>query len=302
VITQTGNNVTVVDDDGGITYTGTVSGANYTTSATYPYYPEIGGTVTVAGNYTLSSSTTGSGNVTWTWTDGIWFCNGGYQASITKVEACDYSISPTSQSFNSDGGSGSVSVIAPDGCDWMASSNVLWITITSGNSGSGNGTVNYSVLPNTSTNSRVGTMTIAGKTFTVTQSRAGPDINANGSDGPVTPTDNLSVTVALRPGSRSGENADWWVAANVSGTSTIDGWYYFDLSAFDFVPVGDSAFNLLVTLQEGLFNLPTSEILNIPVSAIPSGTYTFYLAVDMNMNGLLDLDELFFDSVVVNIP
>ena len=67
------------------------------------------------------------------------------------------------------------------------------------------------------------------------------------------------------------------------------------------MPVGDSAFNLLVTLQDGLFNLPTSEILNIPVSVIPSGTYTFYLAVDMNMNGLLDLDELFFDFVVVNI-
>ena len=48
-----------------------------------------------------------------------------------------------------------------------------------------------------------------------------PDIKANGSDEPITPTDNLSVTVALDPGSRSGENADWWVAANVSGTSTI---------------------------------------------------------------------------------
>ncbi len=128
-----------------------------------------------------------------------------------------------------------------------------------------------------------------------------PDIKANSSDGPVTPTGNLSVTVALNPESRSGDNADWWVAANVSGTSTIDGWYYFDLSTFGFVPVGDSAFNLFVTLQNGLFNLPTSEILNILVSVLPSGTYTFYIAVDMNMDGLLDLDELFFDSVVVNI-
>ncbi len=121
------------------------------------------------------------------------------------------------------------------------------------------------------------------------------------SDGPVTPTDNLSVTVALVPVSHSGDNADWWVAANVSGTSTIDGWYYFDLSAFGFMPVGDSAFNLLVTHQGLLSNLPTFEILDIPVSGLPSGTYTFYFAVDLNMNGLLDVFELFFDGVVVNI-
>ncbi len=128
-----------------------------------------------------------------------------------------------------------------------------------------------------------------------------PNIKANGSDGPVTPIDNLSVTVALDPGSRSGDNADWWVAENISGTSTIDGWYYFDLNAFGFVPVGDSPFDLLVTHQGPLFNLPMFEILNMPVSGLPSGTYTFYFAVDTNMNGSLDFGELFFDFVVVNI-
>ena len=68
------------------------------------------------------------------------------------------------------------------------------------------------------------------------------------------------------------------------------------------MPVGDSPFNLIVTHQGPLFNLSTFPVLNnIPVSVIPPGTYTFYFAVDMNMNGLLDLGELFFDSVVVNI-
>ncbi len=125
-----------------------------------------------------------------------------------------------------------------------------------------------------------------------------PDIKANGTDGTVTvtPTDNLSVTVALAPGNRSGDDADWWVAAD-----TPLGWYYFDLSTFGFVYAGASALNILVTLQGTLLDLPTSEILNIPVSVLPSGTYTFYLAVDMNMNGILDFVDLFFDSVVVNI-
>jgi hypothetical protein len=45
---------------------------------------------------------------------------------------------------------------------------VPWITITSGASGSGSGTVAFSVAPNTG-GAREGTLTIAGVTFTVTQ-------------------------------------------------------------------------------------------------------------------------------------
>jgi Zn-dependent metalloprotease len=82
---------------------------------------------------------------------------------------CSYSISPTSSSQPAAGGTGSVSVTAPAGCSWTAASNATFITITSGSSGSGNGTVNYSVAANTGTTSRTGTLTIAGLTFTVTQ-------------------------------------------------------------------------------------------------------------------------------------
>ena len=55
-------------------------------------------------------------------------------------------------------------------CTWTATSNASWITITSGSNGTGNGTVSYSVSSNTDTSQRTGTMTIAGQTFTVTQS------------------------------------------------------------------------------------------------------------------------------------
>jgi hypothetical protein len=82
---------------------------------------------------------------------------------------CTYSISPTSQSFSASGGSGNVNVAASSGCIWAAVSNVSWITITSGGSGSGNGTVNYSVAANTGGSPRTGTMTVAGQTFTVNQ-------------------------------------------------------------------------------------------------------------------------------------
>jgi len=83
---------------------------------------------------------------------------------------CVYSISPTSQSFPSSGGSGSVTVTTQSGCVWGAASNATWLTITVGSSGAGNGTVSYSVATNTRSSSRTGTLTIGGQTFTVTQS------------------------------------------------------------------------------------------------------------------------------------
>ncbi len=93
----------------------------------------------------------------------------------TVPAPCTYSISPSSQSFTSSGGSGTVSVTAGAGCSWTAVSNAGWITVTAGASGSGNGTVSYSVTANAGA-ARSGTITIAGQTFTVTQSASGPTI------------------------------------------------------------------------------------------------------------------------------
>jgi hypothetical protein len=81
---------------------------------------------------------------------------------------CSYSISPTGQSFSVSGGSDTVNVTAPSGCLWTAASNANWIIITSGTSGSGNGSVNYTVSPNTGPD-RMGTLNIGGRTFTVSQ-------------------------------------------------------------------------------------------------------------------------------------
>lgn len=86
---------------------------------------------------------------------------------------CSFSINPTSANVGAGGGTGSVSVTAGAGCTWTAVSNATFITITSGSSGSGNGTVNYSVAVNTGSSSRVGTMTVAGQTLSVTQAGSG---------------------------------------------------------------------------------------------------------------------------------
>ena len=67
------------------------------------------------------------------------------------------------------GGSLSANVVGPAGCNWTAVSNVPWISITSGSSGSGNGVVNFSVAANTGL-ARSGSLTIAGQDFIVNQS------------------------------------------------------------------------------------------------------------------------------------
>ncbi|MGH9846836.1 MAG: hypothetical protein ACREEM_49695, partial [Blastocatellia bacterium] len=55
-------------------------------------------------------------------------------------------ISPATQSFTATGGPGSVAVTAQGGCTWTATSNAGFITITSGSSGAGNGTVSWVLL------------------------------------------------------------------------------------------------------------------------------------------------------------
>jgi hypothetical protein len=82
---------------------------------------------------------------------------------------CAYALGSNSQGFLSTGGTGSISVAVLSGCSWQAASNVPWISVSSGATGSGNGTVTYSVEANGTGNPRVGTLTVAGLTFTVNQ-------------------------------------------------------------------------------------------------------------------------------------
>jgi hypothetical protein len=85
---------------------------------------------------------------------------------------CLYSLDATSASVPAEGGNGSVTVTAPTGsCSWRATTDASWIAITSGSSGSGNGTVNYSVATNAG-GARTATIVVAGLIYTVSQAAA----------------------------------------------------------------------------------------------------------------------------------
>lgn len=87
--------------------------------------------------------------------------------------ACSYSINPTSAALSNQANTGAVAVTAtPAGCSWSATSNAAWISILSGASGTGNGSVSYSVPANPDPASRSGTLTVAGRQFSITQAAA----------------------------------------------------------------------------------------------------------------------------------
>jgi len=82
---------------------------------------------------------------------------------------CIYMISPRSATVSNGGGSGMLNVFCADRCAWLAGSDVAWVTITSNGIGTGNGTLNYSVAPNSTGLSRNGRITVAGQVFTIKQ-------------------------------------------------------------------------------------------------------------------------------------
>jgi hypothetical protein len=95
-----------------------------------------------------------------------------YAPEILTITAppCAYSLSPlVGRTHTAAAANGSVTVNTRCDCNWTAVSNDGWISITAGSSGTGHGTVSYSVTANADIAPRTGTMTIGGNTFTVTQ-------------------------------------------------------------------------------------------------------------------------------------
>lgn len=82
---------------------------------------------------------------------------------------CSTSLSSIKQTFKAEGGTGVISITAPQGCRWQVMSDLDWLTVSSGTNGAGNGTVNFFVQPNSGGSIRNGVIIVAGKEFAVTQ-------------------------------------------------------------------------------------------------------------------------------------
>jgi len=81
---------------------------------------------------------------------------------------CAYQVTPETQSIGPDAVTGTLNVTAAAPCAWTATAGASWLSITSGASGSGNGTVTYRAQANGGA-VRGGAITVAGQTVTITQ-------------------------------------------------------------------------------------------------------------------------------------
>jgi hypothetical protein len=148
---------------------------------------------------------------------------GGQVFTVTQAAAtvvCSYGLSSPGQLLGATGGAASVNVTAPGGCGWTAASQVSWITVSSGASGSGNGTVSLSVASNTVAE-RVGTVHIGDQVFTVTQAAAAPactyTVTPLSQSVPLLSLGSFTATVDTRPG------CAWTASSQVSWITIVSG-------------------------------------------------------------------------------
>ena len=148
---------------------------NYLT--THYFY---GGNCLTVGPYGLAEYFNGGNGNTGNGT--IYATNAGWTSNTLTFNCytsspCTFTLGSTYTNIPASGGTGMVSVTANPGssgstCPWNATPSASWIMITLGASGSGNGSVNFSIAANTGA-ARQATITIAGLTYTVSQDAAG---------------------------------------------------------------------------------------------------------------------------------
>jgi BACON domain-containing protein/all-beta uncharacterized protein len=202
VVTLTIAANTAVQRDGTVTIAGqtfTVSQAavapcSFSISPTTQSVPAQGGSVPVQVTSASGCAWTATSGATWINVSGAGDGNGngtvtvvvaantgnarsgavtiaGQTFTVNQATGCTFSIAPSSQAFGSDPNSGVVTVTTQAGCSWTSSSSDPdWLSITSGQTGTGNGTVMYAVAANGKHSDRTGRITIADQTFVVTQS------------------------------------------------------------------------------------------------------------------------------------
>ncbi len=100
----------------------------------------------------------------------------GKDVTVTQTGAtlsCTLTVSPMTISAPAAASTQTINVtVSPSGCTgggWTATENLGWVSITSGNSGTGSGTVTLSIDANNSTTNRTGTVQVADKTVSINQ-------------------------------------------------------------------------------------------------------------------------------------
>lgn len=168
------------------------------------------------------------------------------------------SISPTSMSFGTSGGTGSILVNHQAGCAWSTSGVPSWLTITAGASGTGSGTVAYSVAANTGV-ARSATLKVAGASFAASQ----------------------AGTVAYCASRGNASGYEWIQQVSIAGQSrnTGNNGGYADLTTST-APIGLARAYNSISLSPGFSSGAYSE--------------TWRIWIDLNSDGVFNDNEIVF--------
>lgn len=130
---------------------------------------------------------------------------------------CFVTLSSSTASVPAGASAGSVDVTTQAGCSYDTVPGPSWITVTAGGSGVGNGTLSYTVEPNSTTYSRTGSLTIGGQGFTITQAplACSVTLNTSGLGSPFGP----SAATGLIALTANGANCSWTASSDVPWAS-----------------------------------------------------------------------------------
>src|SRR5271157_4784657 len=230
-----------------------------------------------SGNGTVGySATANSGSSARTGTITI----GGQTFTVSQAAAasCSYSLGAASASLAASATTGTVSVTAASGCAWTAvSNNTSWLTVTSGASGSGNGTVNYSATANSGSSARTGTITIGGQTFTVAQAAASACWYQ------LTPTSQSmggafwsgAVAVTAPVGCPwTAVSSTTWITVTSGGSGSGNGMFYYNVATNPDTTVRSGAITVMgqaFSIQQFGSNPTCNYMIGVPWASAPAG-------------------------------
>ena len=142
--------------------------------------------------------------------------------AVVNNSGCSYSLTSPTREIGAAATNGTVAVkAAPGGCNWTATSNTSWLTVTG--SGSSDGTVNFSAAANTTFNSRTATATIAGRTFVVTQAGQldvdGPIVEITDPSGPIQNTSGVVNMAGKATDNNAVSSVTWQSDRGATGTA-----------------------------------------------------------------------------------
>jgi hypothetical protein len=185
-------------------------GCAWVASSSVPWITVEGATGTGAGSFSVAIGANSGESRTGT--------VGVADQTLTVDQAggrCMYDIAPTSYNAGRGPDDVRISVTAPSGCAWTATSPADWVTVADGGSGSGDGTVRLRVDANNGPE-RTADLTIAGETFHLRQFGCSTSIRPtwyHAGRGP----DDISIAVTADNGCR------WTAASTVSWVTVAEG-------------------------------------------------------------------------------